>query len=127
MGVLAWILIGLIAGWLASRITGARGGLLRNLLVGLVGALLGGFLFRKLNIGVAPDFWGALITGLSTVLPALAPVIGIDITADLVREAGEKIVETTQTVGGLIGLVMTIYGRVRASQPLTQRVMSLKL
>jgi uncharacterized membrane protein YeaQ/YmgE (transglycosylase-associated protein family) len=62
MGVLAWILIGLIAGWLASRIIGTRGGLTRNLIVGLVGSLVGGFLFRKLGLTVVPDFWGELIT-----------------------------------------------------------------
>lgn len=62
MGVLAWILIGLIAGWLAARITHAPGGLIRNLIVGLVGSLVGGFLFGKLGIHVVPDFWGELIT-----------------------------------------------------------------
>ena len=35
--------------------------------------------------------------------------------------------QTVQAVGGLIGTLMTIYGRVRASQPLEQRSMSLKL
>lgn len=62
MGVLVWILIGLIAGWLASRITATRGGLIRNLIVGLVGSLFGGFLFTKLGLTVVPDFWGELIT-----------------------------------------------------------------
>jgi hypothetical protein len=71
--------------------------------------------------------WGALITALSTVLPALGPVIGIDITGDLVREAGEQIVLTVQAVGGLIGTVMTIYGRVRANQPLERRDLTVKL
>jgi uncharacterized membrane protein YeaQ/YmgE (transglycosylase-associated protein family) len=62
MGVLAWIVIGLIAGWLAARITESQGGLLRNLAVGLIGSIVGGFLARKLGIAVAPDFWGELIT-----------------------------------------------------------------
>ena len=62
MGIIAWIFIGLIAGWLAARITGARSGLLRNLAVGLVGAILGGFLLGKLGLRVVPDFWGELIT-----------------------------------------------------------------
>ena len=62
MGVLAWILIGLIAGWLAAKITHAPHGLVRNLIVGLVGSLLGGFLFGKLGVQVVPDFWGELIT-----------------------------------------------------------------
>jgi uncharacterized membrane protein YeaQ/YmgE (transglycosylase-associated protein family) len=63
MGVIAWIVIGLIAGWLANVILAGRGGgLLYNLAVGLVGAIVGGFLFAKLNIAVVQDFWGSLIT-----------------------------------------------------------------
>ncbi len=62
MGVLAWILIGLMAGWLAAKITNAPRGLLRNLIIGLVGSLIGGFLFTKLGLHVVPDFWGELIT-----------------------------------------------------------------
>ncbi|HIQ20821.1 MAG TPA: GlsB/YeaQ/YmgE family stress response membrane protein [Planctomycetes bacterium] len=45
MGLVWFILIGLIAGWLAGQITRGSGfGLLGNLLVGVVGAVLGGFL-----------------------------------------------------------------------------------
>ena len=33
MSVIAWIVIGLLAGWLATRIRGGRGGLMRNLAV----------------------------------------------------------------------------------------------
>jgi uncharacterized membrane protein YeaQ/YmgE (transglycosylase-associated protein family) len=62
MGIFAWIVIGLIAGWLAHLILGGRGGIFHNLAVGLVGAILGGFLFAKLNLQVMPDFWGNLIT-----------------------------------------------------------------
>ena len=77
--------------------------------------------------GNSVTIWGALITALSTVLPALGPVIGIDITGDLVRDAGEQIVQTVQAVGGLIGTVVTIYGRVRASQPLERRDLTVKV
>ncbi len=42
--------------------------------------------------GQSITIWGAVITGLSTVLPALGPAFGIDITGDLVREAGAGIV-----------------------------------
>ena len=62
LSVIAWIFIGLLAGWLATRIMGGRGGLMRNLAVGLVGAIVGGFLFEKLKLEVVPDFWGNLIT-----------------------------------------------------------------
>ncbi len=62
MGIFAWIIIGLVAGWLATQILGGAGGLFHNLSVGLVGAIVGGFLFEKLNWQVMPDFWGNLIT-----------------------------------------------------------------
>ena len=62
MGIIAWIFIGLIAGWLAHVILGGRGGIFGNIAVGLVGAIVGGFLFEKLNLQVMPDFWGNLIT-----------------------------------------------------------------
>ena len=62
MGILAWIAIGLIAGWLAKQVLGGPGGLFHNLAVGLVGAIVGGFLFEKLRLEVMPDFWGQLIT-----------------------------------------------------------------
>jgi uncharacterized membrane protein YeaQ/YmgE (transglycosylase-associated protein family) len=64
MGVVSWIAIGLLAGWLAGRITETPGGLLRNLAIGLIGAVLGGFLARKLGIAVVHDFWGELITAI---------------------------------------------------------------
>jgi uncharacterized membrane protein YeaQ/YmgE (transglycosylase-associated protein family) len=62
MGLLAWILVGLLAGWIASRVVGSRRGLIGKLVIGLIGSLIGGFIFSKLNVAVVPDFWGALIT-----------------------------------------------------------------
>lgn len=48
MSIFAWIIVGLIAGWLAEQFTGRRHGLVMNLMVGVVGALVGGFLFGSL-------------------------------------------------------------------------------
>ena len=61
MGILSWIIVGLLAGWLAKQILGGPGGLFHNLAVGLVGVIVGGFLFEKLRLEVMPDFWGNLI------------------------------------------------------------------
>lgn len=47
MGVLTWIILGAIAGWIASIImkTNESQGFLLNIVVGIVGAILGGFAF----------------------------------------------------------------------------------
>jgi uncharacterized membrane protein YeaQ/YmgE (transglycosylase-associated protein family) len=48
---LAWVIIGLIAGWLAGTLSRGRGfGCVGNILLGLIGAILGGWLFAKLGI-----------------------------------------------------------------------------
>jgi uncharacterized membrane protein YeaQ/YmgE (transglycosylase-associated protein family) len=52
MGIIAWIIIGIVAGWLAEQIMGRNHGLLTNLVVGVLGALIGGFLAANL-LGVA--------------------------------------------------------------------------
>ncbi|HUS26389.1 MAG TPA: GlsB/YeaQ/YmgE family stress response membrane protein [Nevskiaceae bacterium] len=47
MGIIAWIIFGALAGWVASMIAGtnAQQGLLANIVVGILGAVLGGFVF----------------------------------------------------------------------------------
>jgi len=51
-GLLVWILIGLVAGWLASMVLGRGYGLIGDLIVGLVGAYIGGYLVRALGLHV---------------------------------------------------------------------------
>ncbi len=49
MGIIAWLVVGLIAGWLAGMAMGGRGfGILGNIVVGIVGSLIGGFLASTL-------------------------------------------------------------------------------
>jgi uncharacterized membrane protein YeaQ/YmgE (transglycosylase-associated protein family) len=50
--VLIWIVVGLIAGWLASAVVGGGLGVVGDIVVGIVGAFLGGMLFRGLHVGV---------------------------------------------------------------------------
>lgn len=57
---LGWIIVGLLAGWLAGKITRGRGfGCLTNLLLGLIGAVIGGWLFTLAGIQ-AYGFVGSL-------------------------------------------------------------------
>jgi len=44
MGIIGWIVIGIVAGWLAEQVMGRNHGLLTNLIVGVIGALVGGFI-----------------------------------------------------------------------------------
>ncbi len=49
MGILAWVIVGLIAGWLAGKVMRGRGfGLIGDIIVGIVGALIGGFIAEAL-------------------------------------------------------------------------------
>ncbi len=48
--LLVWIVIGLIAGWLASAVVGGGYGLLGDIIIGVVGAFLGGLIFRALHV-----------------------------------------------------------------------------
>jgi len=50
-GWIAWIIIGLIAGWIAGTVTRGRGfGCLVDVVLGLVGAVIGGWIFTRLGI-----------------------------------------------------------------------------
>jgi uncharacterized membrane protein YeaQ/YmgE (transglycosylase-associated protein family) len=53
MGIIAWIVLGGLAGWLASAVTRQRLGCLMAVIVGIVGAVVGGLIFNALGgVGV---------------------------------------------------------------------------
>ncbi|HXY48646.1 MAG TPA: GlsB/YeaQ/YmgE family stress response membrane protein [Terriglobales bacterium] len=50
MSILAWIVLGLIAGFIGSKIVNKTGqGMVTDILLGVVGAVVGGFIFRALG------------------------------------------------------------------------------
>jgi uncharacterized membrane protein YeaQ/YmgE (transglycosylase-associated protein family) len=60
IGILGWIVIGLLAGWIASMVMNRHHGLIVNLIIGLIGAVLGGWLagffgFIALGCGFRAD------------------------------------------------------------------------
>ena len=64
MGLLWWIIIGAIAGWLAGKLMrGGAFGFPINLLVGIVGAVIGGWVFGLLGIATG-GIIGSLVTAL---------------------------------------------------------------
>ncbi|MHB8646309.1 MAG: GlsB/YeaQ/YmgE family stress response membrane protein [Thermomicrobiales bacterium] len=78
-GILAWIVVGLLAGWLAGLITRAEGfGCFGNIVIGLLGAAIGGLLFSLFGVTDRAGFWGsvAVATLGAIVLLAIARVAG---------------------------------------------------
>ena len=62
MHLLWFILIGLAAGWLAGKIMKGKGfGVVGDIVIGVIGALIGGFLFRLLGIYSDGGLIGSLI------------------------------------------------------------------
>ena len=68
MGIISWIILGLIAGFIGSKIVNSEGqGFWLNIALGIVGAIVGGFLF---------DFFGASgVTGLN-IYSMIVAVVG---------------------------------------------------
>ncbi len=61
-GIIAWLIVGLIAGFLASRLMRGGGyGLIGDIVVGLVGALLGGWLAGFLGFGSTYGLIGSIV------------------------------------------------------------------
>jgi len=87
MGLLSWILVGLVAGWLADMVMKSPGrGVLFSMILGIVGALVGGFIASALfNVGdpvsgfnittLLIAFLGAVLTiAIVRALPGRSPV-----------------------------------------------------
>ena len=51
MDILTWLIVGLVAGVLASFVVGGGFGLLGDIVIGIIGAFVGGWLFRTLGVG----------------------------------------------------------------------------
>jgi uncharacterized membrane protein YeaQ/YmgE (transglycosylase-associated protein family) len=71
LGVIGWIVIGGLAGWIGSKMVGteAHMGLILNIVVGIVGGLVGGFLLRGFGVNVAGG--GLLFSFLTCLLGAV--------------------------------------------------------
>ncbi len=87
MGLLSWIIVGLIAGWLANQVMrGGRGNMVTDIVVGIVGGLIGGWLAGTLfgvpnavngvNLGsVVVAFLGAIVAiAIVRALPGRSPL-----------------------------------------------------
>lgn len=72
MRLIWFLLIGLCAGWLAGQFTKGKGfGLAGNLIIGVIGAVVGGFLFGLVGLG-STNLLGELITATVGAIALLA-------------------------------------------------------
>ena len=78
-GIIWWIILGLIAGWLSGKITRGQGfGLLADLFLGLIGGVIGGWVFTLLGIrafGLIGSLAAATVG--ATILVALARLFAV--------------------------------------------------
>jgi uncharacterized membrane protein YeaQ/YmgE (transglycosylase-associated protein family) len=62
MGIIIWLIVGAIAGWLAGMVVKGGGfGLIGDIIVGIVGGLIAGWLLPRLGIFIGGDFIGDII------------------------------------------------------------------
>jgi len=78
-GIIAWVVIGLIAGWLTGHFfKGAGYGILMDILLGLIGAFIGGLVVSLVATGTV-GFWGSIVVAfigaviLVAIVRALSP------------------------------------------------------
>jgi uncharacterized membrane protein YeaQ/YmgE (transglycosylase-associated protein family) len=72
MGWLAWLIVGALSGWLASMVMGTnrQQGLLMDIIVGIVGAFIGGVLFSVIGAPGATGFniWSVFVSFIGAVV-----------------------------------------------------------
>jgi len=62
MGIIVWLIVGAIAGWLAGMVVKGGGfGLIGDIIVGIVGALIAGWLLPTIGFPIAAGIIGAII------------------------------------------------------------------
>jgi uncharacterized membrane protein YeaQ/YmgE (transglycosylase-associated protein family) len=62
MGIFAWIVVGLIAGWLAGKVMKGGGyGILVDIILGILGGILGGWIFGLLGIWQGRGMIGSIV------------------------------------------------------------------
>jgi uncharacterized membrane protein YeaQ/YmgE (transglycosylase-associated protein family) len=72
MGIIAWIIVGGLAGWIASKFTGndARMGIGANILIGIGGAIIGGWVASLLDLAPVTgiNIWSIIVATIGAVI-----------------------------------------------------------
>jgi uncharacterized membrane protein YeaQ/YmgE (transglycosylase-associated protein family) len=81
MEIITWLIVGLIAGFLASLVVGGPYGIIGDIIVGIVGAFVGGWIFRQLG-------WSTPFGGLAgTIFVAFIGAVVLLLLLRLIRRA----------------------------------------
>jgi len=75
MSIIAWLVLGLISGFIGSKLVNKRGeGVLGDIVVGVLGAFVGGFLFHLIGAsGVTGlNLWSIVVAGIGSIVLLLA-------------------------------------------------------
>jgi uncharacterized membrane protein YeaQ/YmgE (transglycosylase-associated protein family) len=76
-GVILWIVVGVVAGWLASTIMRSKRGPIGYALLGIVGSIVGGVLFSFVGLGGATNLLGSVAVATVGAILILAIVSGM--------------------------------------------------
>ena len=83
MGWFAWILVGAVAGFIASKLVGSKEGLLMTIVLGIVGGLVGGYVATNLlHIGSVDGF------NLESIFIATLGAVGVLVVWQMVNKSG---------------------------------------
>jgi uncharacterized membrane protein YeaQ/YmgE (transglycosylase-associated protein family) len=99
MGILTWIILGGLAGWLASMLTknNEKMGLIKNIVVGILGAMIGGFVF---------SFFGATgVTGFNLWSIFVACVGAVIWLSSICLQDNSKVNDMFQLVGKAMSVI----------------------
>jgi uncharacterized membrane protein YeaQ/YmgE (transglycosylase-associated protein family) len=85
MGIIGWIVVGFVAGWLSAFVVPNRlaRGCLPNILIGVLGGIIGGYLARDLRFGDPQGFLGA-------VLVAFVGAVIVRLVVSAIEPAGRR-------------------------------------
>ena len=126
MDILTWIIVGLVAGVLASLVMGGTGyGLIGDIIIGIVGAFVGGWLFSML--GVSSPFGGIAGVIFVAFIGAVGAVVNLAIMWALTHMGVDYIVGSeVSVVGGtwLLSLTLVHIGTATPVSPARRRTIS---
>jgi uncharacterized membrane protein YeaQ/YmgE (transglycosylase-associated protein family) len=68
-GILWWLIVGLIAGWLAGQVMKGGGyGVLADIVLGILGGVLGGYIFSRMGMGATSTLGSIIVAFIGAVI-----------------------------------------------------------